>query len=178
VTQLAEVHRHCSNAPSHHGAASTGTEDFQVIATRLRRQLGRPVLASHLGDPDGAGHWTFCGAAMCQVAGKNAGHLVFVRGQAAVSLFSLEAGVCPQLPANGQCESHGGGCNVAAFRQGEGFFCVVGSSKDESLTRDQVRALRDLLRPNLTAAVDAPSFSPLPRPPAVTGRAALARRDF
>jgi hypothetical protein len=172
VTQLAQVHLHCSDAPDHHGAASSGTDDFQVIATRLRSQLGRPVLVCAAGNPDGAGQWTFRGAAVCQVGEHAAGHLVFVRGQAAVSVFSLPAGACPLLPANERCESQGLNCDVAAFRQGEGFFCVVGSSKDGSLTCEQVRGLRDRLRPNVIAAG---SDSP---PPARAARAAFARGGF
>ena len=169
ATQLADVHLHCSAAPDHHGMASAGTDDFQIIATRLRSQLHHPVLVCPAGNPDGAGPWKFRGAAVCSVGEQPAGHLVFVRGQAAVSVFSLPAGVCPLLSVNDQCESRARNCDVAAFRQGEGFFCVVGSSADGSLTREQVRGLRDRLRPNVIAAGN-------DSPPA--GRAAFARGGF
>lgn len=148
AVQLAQVHELCSGH-DHHGIAD---EDFQQIETRLRRDLGQPVLTCTPDHLDGPGDWKFRGAAVCRVGGHRAGHLVFVRDQASVSVFSLPAVACPQFPADAQCDTSGKACDIAAFRHGEGFFCVVGWSKDGSLGREQVRALRDRLRPNVVAA--------------------------
>jgi hypothetical protein len=157
VGQLTSVHQACS-AGNHHVIAPA--EDFRQIEERLSKHLRRPVIACSPEHFDDGHNWIFGGAAVCPVGGRPAGHLVFTRGQASVSVFSLPAEACPEFRADGQCETSSTACDIAAFRRGNGVFCVVGSSKDGSLKCDEVRALRDKLRRDVAAACGEPGSCP------------------
>lgn len=148
---LASTHDNCLALGDAHRAADLPAGDLGRVASALRAQLNRPVLA---GAPASSG-WRFHGARVCTVSGHEAAHLVFVNGPAAVSVFSFAAAACGDCAAADLCEATTAGHALAGFSLGGGVFCVVGSSTDGSLTLDRVRAIRDDLRPHVTACAPA-----------------------
>ena len=83
------------------------------------------------------GDWKFKGAGVCQVGESKAAHLLFVRADEFVSIFSLAA---PEDCGYGSdsyrdmFEKH----PVAGFRRGDALYCVVGSKGSGEMSREQV----------------------------------------
>ena len=152
---LASTHDNCLGAgDAHHAEELPPGGDMSRVAAALRSQLNRPVLAA---SPAGPG-WHFHGARVCTINGHQAAHLVFVNGHAAVSVFSFSSAACSECARADRFEvPTTPGHAVTGFAQGEGLFCVVGSSSDGSLTLDRLRAFRDEFRPQVTAAADVAS---------------------
>jgi hypothetical protein len=134
-----------AKSPGHRIPGST-SGNFATVGQQLHKRLGFPVLAADLPG------WKFDGAAVSNVANAKSGQLFFdSNGKQFASVFSLPAsfvqGVaqgCDYCQAN---DKHA----MAGFATPNGFYCVVGSSTDGTLTIDDVRILRDGLRPQLSA---------------------------
>lgn len=148
---LVARHDECCAAPDHH-MPGISRNDFGLIRQQLGKRLGIPVLSAAL-----AGGWDFRGASVCAVGSVDSGHLVFKRGAEFVSLFSLPPNFLKGASTGPECAQTEAEHPIAGFRTASGFYCVVGSSKDGSLTLDQVRTLRDELRPDVTASTPPPS---------------------
>jgi hypothetical protein len=153
AAELVARHDACCKAEDHH-MPGLPQGDFAAIAAAIRQRLGYPILSVAL--PDG---WQFHGAAICPVGNTDSGHLLFQRdGNQFVSIFSLPASFAAQLPASSEFDRASSDHPMAGFATAHGFYCVLGSSPDGSVTIDQVRALRDRLRTDVAIA-SAPDFS-------------------
>jgi hypothetical protein len=145
--ELVARHDGCCAAKDHH-MQGLSRDDFPTIQKQLRQQLGFPILAAKL-----PGTWDFHGAFICPVGSTKSGHLVFDQnGNNFVSIFSLPHEFASSAYLTGDCSQTENHHPIAAFATNDGFYCVVGSSKDGSLTLDQIRSLRDQLRPALAQA--------------------------
>ena len=83
----------------------------------------------------------------------DSGHLLFQRdGNQFVSIFSLPASFAAQLPASSEFDRASKDHPMAGFATAQGFYCVMGSSPDGSVTIDQIKSLRDRLRPDVAVA--------------------------
>lgn len=143
ASNLVSRHDSCCSAPDHH---AIGGDDFQQIASEIEKRLGIPVMARALDKS-----WSFHGASICPVGDTKSAHLVFARDRQFISLFSLPASVDPAArnqTFNESDQNH----PIAGFETSHGFYCVVGSSADGSLTLQAVQDLRDRVRPVVIAA--------------------------
>jgi hypothetical protein len=129
VLDVLRAHDRCAKLADHH-LIPGGTPE--VVRDTLTRQGGVNAVATSLD----AG-WEFKGAGLCQVGNARAAHLLFVRRDEYVSIFSLAA---PD-----DC-GHGGGCYrdtvenhpVAGFRRGSALYCIVGSGPNGSFTMSEL----------------------------------------
>lgn len=143
ASNLVSRHDSCCKAPDHH---VIGGDDFQQIASEIEKRLLIPVMAKPLDKS-----WSFHGASICPVGDTNSAHLVFARDRQFVSLFSLPTSVDPAA-RNQTFSQLDQNHPIAGFETSHGFYCVVGSSPDGTLTLDDVRNLRDRMRPVVIAA--------------------------
>jgi hypothetical protein len=127
-----------------HQFSGISQTDYNTMGKQLRSQLGFPVLAANLPGEN----WKFHGASICTVGKIVTAHLIFDRkGKQYVSLFSMPVG---------EVSGSGAGCDyseitqnhvLAGFTTSVGFYCVVASSSDDSITIEEVRTIRDELKP-------------------------------
>jgi hypothetical protein len=122
--ELIARHDECCKATDHH-MPGLSRDDFPKIAQQLREKLGFPILSARL-----PGSWDFHGASVCPVGTTKSGHLVFERGNNEfVSIFSLPRQFVSAMPSGkdfSETEQHH---PIAGFATGDGFYCLVGSSK-------------------------------------------------
>jgi hypothetical protein len=120
------------------------TGDLTEAAQELHKRLGFPILAA---DMPG---WKFEGAAVSKIGNTRSGQLFFDSSDKQfVSVFSLPASFIQGFaPGCDYCQTNGKH-SMAGFATPSGFYCVVGSSNDGTLTLDNVRNLRDVLRPEM-----------------------------
>jgi hypothetical protein len=146
---LLESHERCSKIPIHSNDLELAGQDFAAIRRRLEVHLGFPVLAGNVEEALGRNGWRFKGAAVCNVGGVDAAHLVFARAGQAISIFSLPPSACRHSADPHELEDANPDHPTAVFVWSDGVHCVVGSSTDRSLSVDQVRAVLEHLRPTL-----------------------------
>lgn len=149
--KLIKTHDACSGLADHHLLAGVSSpDDFQQIAGRLQGELHVPVVSEPLPD------WQFNGANICPVGLNKSGHLVYHRGESALSLFTLPTSALPAaaLPsAKNQAtyDTTVNGRAIAGFVQGGAVYFVVAHSKNGSIAASDVDAIRDKLRREMTA---------------------------
>ena len=89
--------------------------------------------------------WKFKGAGICAVGDKQAAHLLFVRADEYVSIFSMlapeECGYSTEDYA-ALYEKH----PVAGFRQGSALYCVVASSSKRDMSKDELNPMLAKMR--------------------------------
>jgi hypothetical protein len=130
-----------------HTARTTGSAGGDSVATLdaasgLTSQIKRPVFVADL-TKDG---WKFQGGAVRNVGSQPAAQLFFTKDKAAISVFSLPASAAPNAKDGMTYEKNFHDSPIAGFLKGNGLFCIVGSSEDNSLTVDQVRQLLEAHR--------------------------------
>jgi hypothetical protein len=139
--------RHDADAKAaEHQLIGVSQTDFKAMGKQLQQRLNFPVLAANL---PGKG-WKFHGASVCKVGKTVTAHLLFdLYGKEYVSIFSM--------PVTEVADS-GRACDyseistrhvMAGFTTEVGFYCVVVTSVDNSITLEEVRTLRDELKPYL-----------------------------
>jgi hypothetical protein len=173
ATDLFARHDDDEKVKNHQSPGITQT-DFNTMGKQLRNVLGFPVLAASL-PGDG---WKFHGASICTVGKIVTAHLLFERqGKQYVSLFSM-----PVSEVSGS----GSGCDysevsqnhvLAGFTTSVGFYCVVASSSDESMTIEEVRTIRDELKPLVIDVPPSPDSQLAAIVPAVSFSDILAESD-
>jgi hypothetical protein len=141
--RLADAHARCVGYRDHDGFKDLGRSDFGSLRQQLENELGFSVLAGAIGDDESG--WEFKGAAVCPVGQIASAHLLFARRGQAVSLFSLPRASCPQAKTGDVFEDGDRDHPMAVFVRPGGIQCVVGSSRDGSLTATDVRSIGDRL---------------------------------
>ncbi len=159
IAGMVSQHDACAKLPDHHLLDGITGNDFARIAQALQAQLRRPVIAGDLGDG-----WVFRGAGVCKVANSPAGHLLFTRGQQSVSVYSMPPIAYASNKSGGNYELVKDGHPIAGFTTRAGLFCVVGYDPQNALTLEEVTALRDAVRPTLTAMAQPPAGACAARP--------------
>ena len=147
---LVASHERCSKFEDHNGA-EIPADDFPEMRRRLEERLRFPVLAGDVEEALGVNGWTFKGAAVCKVGDIEAAHLVFARDRQAISIFSLPPWSCRHVGRAHECEDPNADHPIAVFVWSDGVHCVVGSSKDRSLSVHHVKDVLERLRPTLPA---------------------------
>ena len=147
--QLIARHDECCKDPDHH-MPGLPRDNFVDIGRELRQRLGFPILSAGL-----PGAWNFNGASICPVGTTKSGHLVFKSGDGQfVSIFSLPRQFGPADLTNKSFSEVEQNHPMAGFATGDGFYCVVESSKGQPMSLEQVRTLRDELRPDVASVTD------------------------
>ena len=142
---LYATHDADAKAPDHKLVGVSQT-DFKAMGQQLGQRLNFPVLAANL---PGKG-WKFHGATVCKVGKIVTAHLVFdLNGKEYVSLFSMPV---TEVADSGRACDYTEVLNkhvMAGFTTETGFYCVVATSSDDSVTVEEIRTLRDELKPYL-----------------------------
>jgi hypothetical protein len=148
--KLIKTHDMCSGLADHHLLPGVSPNDFQQIAGRFQEKLHVPAVSEPLPD------WQFNGANFCPVGLNNSGHLVYHRGESALSLFTLPAAALPAsaLPHAKNSATYDATVNghaIAGFVQGGAVYFVVANDKNGSIATADVDAIRDKLRREMSA---------------------------
>lgn len=146
-TALITTHDHCCGASNHHHIQAP-IEDDAAIARAMQSRLLQAVLVAR---PD-SGAWGFRGAAICPVGATPAGHLLFVKDDGKISIFSLPDRLMPGAKDGGHYESTTAGHPIAAFARSGGLFCLVGSGSNGAVTQQQLVEMRNQMEAAVTAA--------------------------
>jgi len=139
--------RHDADAKaSDHKLIGVSQTDFKAMGRQLQERLNFPVLATNL---PGKG-WKFHGANVCKVGKVVTAHLVFdLNGKEYISIFSMP--VTEVADSTRACDYSEVTTKhvMAGFTTEVGFYCIVATSVDDSITIEEVRTLRDELKPYL-----------------------------
>jgi hypothetical protein len=140
------IYRHdsCCKKPDHQGLPVPKTDDT-AIAAAMESRLSRAVLMARPQDPG----WTFRGAAICHVGKTESGHLVFLKGDDAISVFSLPSTLDPTLHDGQHVELTSNNHPIIAFAKDGALFCLVGSG---SVDEDQLDKMRQYMDAQVTTA--------------------------
>lgn len=145
-TDLIHTHDKCCGAPDHHHLAPDAADDA-AIASAMRTRLSHAVLMARPADPG----WTFKGAAICHVGATPCGHLVFVKGDQAISIFSLPATSDPQIADGSHAEANVDGHPMTVFAKDGAVFCLVGSGQGGSISATALEQMRQRMQTQVTA---------------------------
>lgn len=149
---LVKTHDSCIrfHPTDHHLFETAPKDNYKLIAERMGAELKYPVIATAMGHD-----WDFHGAALCPVGNRRVAHLMYARGDAYVSVFSLPAAAFPNCPDHQCCDAAVNGHPVACFAESGAFYCVVASTGGKTpIDLPQIRAMRDQLRGDVIAMQD------------------------
>jgi len=127
VADMTRTHDTCSKLPDHHKIPGN---DPVALKDKLTAGAGVSASSISLG-----ADWTFKGAGVCKVGEKDAAHLLFVRADEYVSIFSLAAGEECGYGSEEYREVYEKHV-VTGFRRGNALYCVVGSSDKRDLSKN------------------------------------------
>ena len=145
IRAIVRTHDSCAGR-SAHDAPIPGS-DPDAAALREKLTAGAKVAASTVSL---GGDWQFKGAGLCQVDDTRAAHLLFVRKDDFVSIFSMPA---PASCGYGDdwyretCDAH----PVAGFRHGEALYCVVASGGDGTFTQAELEPVLQKVRTSVAS---------------------------
>ena len=135
VLDVLRRHDACAKLADHHLIPGDKPE---LLKETLTQSAG--VTASAISLDAG---WQFRGAGVCDVGASKAAHLLFVRGDDSVSIFSM--------PATAECGGGAPGCYrdtvekhpVAGFQRGSALYCIVGSDPNGEFTATELNTIVD-----------------------------------
>ena len=132
------THNSCGKLHDHRLVDDLPANNYRALSVKLTSDLGFPVIARGLG-----AEWKFRGAGECSVGELRGSHLLFVRGDESISVFSLPSSCMMGIPPGAQFEGPVQGHPVAGFSRGGAVYAFVGSSPAASLTTEALTAIRD-----------------------------------
>lgn len=130
AASLTRTHDNCAKLADHHLIPG---EDFAALREKLSKDQGFDVFAAALGDG-----WSFKGAGECQVESVRAAHLLFVKGDDVVSVFSmLSVEMCggESYAFEQTHDNH----PIATVRNGGVTYSVVASRANGDITTADIR---------------------------------------
>jgi len=137
-----------------HQTPGIAKTDFKLIGRQLQERLNYPVLATDIPEPG----WKFKGAKICTVDKIVTAHLLFeLRGKEYLSLFSMPVSNISGAASGCDYSQSDDRHLMAGFATQTGFYCVVATSTDESITIEEVRTIRDELRPLMADVPPSPN---------------------
>ena len=135
---MVATHNSCGKLQDHRLVGDLPANSYRALSVKLTSDLGFPVIARGLGP-----EWKFRGAGECSVGELRGSHLLFVRGNESISVFSLPSSCMMGIPPGAQFEGPVQGHPVAGFSRGGAVYAFVGSSPAASLTTEALTAIRD-----------------------------------
>jgi len=142
VLDMTKTHDTCAKLPDHHKIPG---DDPAALHDKLT--AGASVSASTISL---GGDWKFKGAGLCDVGDKKAAHLLFVRADEYVSIFSMSA---PEECGYGGdsykdiYEKH----LVTGFRQANALYCVVGSADKRELDKNELDPVLEKVKASIAS---------------------------
>jgi hypothetical protein len=153
--QLIKTHDGCCKDFDHQHLPGVSKSDDAGIARAFAVDLKQPVVMFRPADA----HWVFRGASICPVGGTPSGHLVFVKGDAALSIFSLPISVLlPSMPDAHDGDHFSGTLNqheVVGFVKDGALFCMVSSGPAGTLTLDEMKKMESRMQPSVAMGMQA-----------------------
>ena len=144
---LIKTHDGCCKEPNHQHLPVLKTDDA-AIAGALHARLHQPTLVYH---PQDTG-WQFRGAAICPVGSTPSGHLMFAKGTAALSIFSLPLSLIPGAPEGYKYSDDRDHHCIVGFVKDGALFCVVGSGPVDTIDIDQLKQMESAMIPAVARA--------------------------
>jgi hypothetical protein len=144
---LIATHDACSKSADHQHL-TVAINDSAGIERELGHKLQRAVLVDHPQDPA----WRFLGASICPVNRIDSGHLVFLKGADALSIFSLPKSVLPDAAEGSVYASTVDQHSIVGFVKDGAVFCIVGSGPDASVTLDQLEQMRSSMESKVASS--------------------------
>jgi hypothetical protein len=146
ATAMVAAHDQWSGLPEQHLPQDLNSDNTVSLKQGLRQKLGFPVMVAL---PPGG--WKFVGAGTCSIGSYPAAHLMFVRGDQTISVYSVAAralykGSESDGTTYAQTEQ---GHQIAGFQAQNSIHCIVGNSKSGDLSLGDIIRLRDQLRTTL-----------------------------
>jgi hypothetical protein len=147
VLAMVATHDDCCTLADHHLLPGVPPDDLPAIAQKIRGDLDIPVLAMNIGDG-----WKFEGAGECPVGGYKTAHLLFRRGNQAMSMFSIPASdFHVDADQTYAYAADNTGHLLAGFAKDGALYCLVESGPAGGMSSDQMQQLRDRLERNWTS---------------------------
>ncbi|MEA2736552.1 MAG: hypothetical protein QOE14_3003 [Humisphaera sp.] len=142
VLDVVKTHDACAKLPDHHLIPGN---DPEALHDKLTAGAGVTASSVNLG-----GEWQFKGAGVCQVGDKRAAHLLFVRREEYVSIFSMLAPEGCGYSADSYkdtVDQH----PIAGFRHSDALYCVVGSASQGEFTRAELDTVLQKVQASVAA---------------------------
>jgi hypothetical protein len=146
ATAFVQTHDRCCRHADHHFLKGVPPDDFAAISKKLSTDLSVPVISTSM---DG---WTFTGAGPCPVWGHESAHLMYRKGNLALSVFTIPITDLNMKPGDAMFATSVEGHNISAFIKGNGLYCVVESATDGSNSPGDTRQMRDHLKDTFPAS--------------------------
>ena len=115
------------------------------LAATLKKKLNYVPMTASPGDG-------FALVGTASLGKGNGAELLYQKGNQTVSVFSLPASDVPMCDNNAILGGNAPNHPMAGFVHDRGFYMLVGSSADNSMSLSDVQALRDKLRPSIPGA--------------------------
>jgi hypothetical protein len=132
------VKRHDASLNDPNLTPTVAAADFDAIGKKLSSDLGKKVVSMPLGE-----NWSFRGGTICMVGNTKSAQLLFARGQTTVSLMSVPTGVGYTPPNGKKYDDKVSDHLIAGVVYNQVAYCLIAQSKDQSLTVQELQALRD-----------------------------------
>jgi hypothetical protein len=140
VLDMTKTHDLCAKLPDHHKIPGDNP-----AALHEKLSAGASVSASTISL---GADWTFKGAGLCDVGDKKAAHLLLVRADEYVSIFSMsvpeECGYGGD-PYKDIYEKH----VVTGFRKDAALYCVVGSAEKRELGKNDLDPILEKVKASI-----------------------------
>jgi hypothetical protein len=153
--QLIKTHDGCCKELDHQHLPGVSKNDDAGIARAFAVDLKHPVVMFRPADA----RWIFRGASICPVGTTPSGHLVFVKGDAALSIFSLPISVLlPSMPNAHDGDHFSGTLNqheVVGFVKDGALFCLVSSGPAGTLPLDEMKKMESRMQPSVAMGMQA-----------------------
>jgi len=148
---LIRTHDHCCGQADHQHLPVPRNND-SAIAHCLHNKLNQPVIMFHPADSA----WVFRGASVCPVGTNQSGHLVFVNGGGALSIFSLpKKSTLPEAKEGSEYADTVNQHRIVGFIRDGALFCMVSSGPENALSIDEMKKMESQMQPTV-AVIPAP----------------------
>lgn len=140
------IFRHDSCArQSVHAVSGVALDDLDQLEAKLQERLKYPVLVANLDDG-----WKLVGGAFCPVRNSLTAHLLYKRGDEALSIFSID-GKLFSSPADGtHYQSTESRHAMSAFVRSQTVYCVVLNDANGNIDLPRTRLISDQLESKMS----------------------------
>jgi hypothetical protein len=140
------THDFCCARPDHHALKGVAPDDLEAIGEKTSADLNIRVLTA-----DPLNGWKFAGAGECQVAHFTSAHLLYRKGNQAISIFSIPAQDFKLYTADSSYTTDAKNHMAAGFVYNHGLYCIVVNSANTPMTMPELRDLRNRVEQAFTA---------------------------
>jgi hypothetical protein len=146
VSELVHTHDHCCQLKNHQGIP-VPKDDDTAIAKYLSEHFDRAVVVYHPATPG----WVFRGASLCDVGTTESGHLVFVNGPDALSIFNLPRSTLRDPLEGSEYSATDNDHSIFGFVKDGALYCMVSSGASGRLSIEQMKQMETQMHPEKIA---------------------------